>query len=91
MTLTPTLTKADRKALAALPFGRCCRRRDVVRAVDPPPWYGTPKSRGRRMERQMADVRLTLRGLEHLGYVEHHNGWWRRTAAGQHLLEGDLA
>lgn len=32
------------------------------------------------MDRPADEVRLILRGLEHLGRVEQRNGWWRRTA-----------
>lgn len=87
MSLAPSLTKLDRKVLLAVPTGRSCRRRDVVRAIDPPPWYGTPDGRARRMARAMLEAWMTLRGLEHLGYVEHRNGWWRRTDRGQRILE----
>jgi hypothetical protein len=29
-----------------------------------------------------------LAGLEHLGYAQVRNGWWRRTELGQRILEG---
>lgn len=33
------------------------------------------------------EVRLILRGLEHLGYVKNSRSRWRRTDLGERLLE----
>lgn len=79
MSLAPALTKLDRKVLNAVPRITSARRRTV---------YDGLTSRMDRWARPPeAEVERILRGLAHLEYVTNDYGWWRRTQAGQDLLE----
>ena len=80
MSLAPTLTKLDRKVLKAVPRGISGARAGQMHS-----WmthlYGT------RAAPNVREFNEILRGLEHVGYVENRNGWWRRTERGQRVLE----
>lgn len=71
MSLEPTPTPLDARVLAALPRDRPgLRAHDVAKRLEPK--YGPPPP---TLDR---DVRLILRGLEHLGHTTGTGGWWRR-------------
>ena len=62
MALEPRLTKLDERVLAMLPS-------------QPP---GVRASRiAKRLREPASEVRLILRGFEHLGKVQQRGGWWR--------------
>lgn len=64
-TLEPTLTREDRRVLAAVPPGNT---EAIVRGGDNAP--RTLWQIGERLDaRDLDDLAATLRGLEHLGYV----------------------
>ena len=64
--LEPRLTRLDERVLGLVPSR-------------------PPGARARRIAARLReyprDVRLVLRGFEHLGRVENRHGWWRRTTA----------
>jgi hypothetical protein len=65
--LEPVLTRLDERVLECVPAARPgIRARAVHREI-------------RRLA-SLEDVRLILRGAEHLGRVECRGGWWARAA-----------
>lgn len=86
--LAPRLTNWDGRVMAALPPGRGKRLADVARELRIlPPLYWAEDSEvavahNRRArvayERRLEELRLTLRGLEHMGHCTGRGGWWRR-------------
>lgn len=87
MALAPELTRWDARVLVALDRDRGMRLAQVARAVgiDPPLLWEELSAeaiahnrRAIQGDRQrLDDLRLTLRGLEHLGHVTGRGGWWR--------------
>lgn len=73
-TISPELTALDHMALRGLPDSAHPGIRDWQLA-DPRNWNF------------QEEAALTLRGLQHLGYADQTNGWWKRTAAGDAYLD----
>jgi hypothetical protein len=71
--LAPSLTPLDERVLGALDHCPGKRLRAVTAYVNRRVSYG-----GTRVSD--ADVRLILRGLEHLGRASGRGGWWRRAS-----------
>jgi hypothetical protein len=69
---TGKLTKLDERVLAALPPGKARRVSNIMAALERYEYrYGIwPRTREE-------DVRLILRGFEHLGRATGRGGWWR--------------
>lgn len=62
--MAPQLTLLDRRVLAMIDRPKGLRECEITRRVRQP----------------RDDVRLILRGLEHLGLAEQRGGWWRSAA-----------
>jgi hypothetical protein len=71
--LEPAPTRQDERIYALLPDagGPGVRAAHISAALAPR--YGPPRP-------SREEVRLTLRGYEHLGHAECRAGWWRRAA-----------
>lgn len=69
--LEPTPTRLDERVLRATPIVSGARLVDIVRSLNRRSAWYTP-------DVDPDEVRLILRGWEHLGRVECRGGWWRR-------------
>lgn len=71
---TGPLTKLDERVMAALDPGKGKRAGHVLYAINHHErrYYIFPLTK-------LADVRLVLRGLEHLGAATGRGGWWKAT------------
>lgn len=73
---TPRLTRLDQAVADALPAAGARGRRLAAITADVAERLSGPGANPHpRLER---DVRLILRGLEHLGRANSRNGWWTR-------------
>lgn len=72
MTLEPQLTKLDERVLAALDRQSGQRLAQIMKRIHrhDSRYYIFPRTREE-------DVRLILRGFEHLGKAQCRGGWWR--------------
>jgi hypothetical protein len=74
VTLEPRLTALDEAVFDALPAARPGRRARRIAQIAS---STMPRRLGSVTE---TDVRLILRGFEHLGRAAQINGWWARAA-----------
>jgi hypothetical protein len=74
--LEPRLTSLDERVLAQLPAERPgLRVGAIARALVPRPSWGRDPGVTPELAR---DVRLILRGFEHLGRARQRSGWWTK-------------
>lgn len=72
--LGPQLTKFDRRVLELVPGSGCTGHRALEIRSRLNQRHGFRHG----MNVYLGEVRMVLRGLEHLGLVEQTAGWWRR-------------